>query len=574
MGETLTLYGTPAVLFALAIVCGLVALIVPVKLEEAIQNRLSQSILFTDASGQAYENWVSNEGPGAPEAFTYIWMFNITNDLNKITTKGEKVNVQKIGPYVYKNFYRNVNATFKDKNGERVVQFVPYVYLIFDEERSGVGLSQKDAITAPAIGFWSILNMRQLLDQLGAYDQILELVIPLFELKPWETHTVNEWLFGYPDPTLMTMKTLIDLGVVPTGTLLDTMPTRSQLLRNSTSPQQAQKQVGTSTLSLGFPNAARFQTIVEFQTHEVLDCWNYEQVTQQTSVQETADVVTTVTTTTTVKHKGLRVDAPIGNFFGFRMGDDDVDKQLFWSLVMRTLRLVRTEKDVEYKGLTLNRFEIDQAEFLNAEENPANARWGQVWHSGVFNLTSCLNAAFFMSQWNFLGAGHFRTFTTGVESPNLNDKTLIDVEPLSGAAVRSTRKIQGNIRVGGLQDNVTNDFNIPGPGLIPQYQADFRSFITDKQASDLQEAHQFVARSRAAMTVCAVIGGLGLLLALGGLGLAIVRVRRKPKGYLLEDVETDSLINTPAKRRAEDASYGTDARDSPVTKTQDQTEDK
>lgn len=95
-----------------------------------------------EEGGEIYELW---QNPPA-EIFIKIYLFNITNSEAFMSGK-EKLKVEEIGPYVYKELFTHDNVTFND-NG--TVSTIPHHPLVWQPEMSG-GRSEDDLFMLPNI---------------------------------------------------------------------------------------------------------------------------------------------------------------------------------------------------------------------------------------------------------------------------------------------------------------------------------------------------------------------------------------------------------------------------------------
>jgi len=470
-------YVTPAVLFVTSLTLIIIAIVVPFKIEEQIDDTLAENFLFDTDSGEGWNKWVTNEKPGSSMGWVEVWLFNVTNP-DETRYEDAVPIVNEIGPFYYRQYLRQVDPVFGDINGERVVTATPYIYLIFDRNQSI--LPDDTVITMPGLGYWGVMTSA-LVTGNPVYQQIL---YPIFGSNQWgqpfEQHTVNEWLFGYDDMSLFVIQQL---------TQNPSQQIRLALLRNQSSPEDAQAQVNTSTTSCGFPNPARFQQLLRWRGSEDIDFWDGE----------------------------YKVAGSAGNFFGFkRSGQEDTELH-FWSLIGRSVVLVHNAT-IYTNGIKTYRYRVDPKEFYNATLNAANAKFYQYKYNGLLNLTTVVGAPVFFSKGHFLDADP--SLFEYIENMTMPDPAVddiyIDVEPITGVAFVTYKMSQINIHVGALvQEQLI--VNMTRQWIHPLIVVSQNSRLVDSQIADLKDALDFYDRAVVAedfvLYGCSIIGCLLFLAA-------------------------------------------------------------
>lgn len=147
------------VLVALMVSCLLLGVIVPVILNGIVNVLIDQQVVVDSTSAPNYEAWQTNaQGPGTDVQIGYdIYFFDVQNP--KEILQGAKPIVTEVGPYAYNEFYVKFDISWSD--GGNVVTYNTQRYYIFDEERTGAGLSESDEITLPyptALAFSFLLS--------------------------------------------------------------------------------------------------------------------------------------------------------------------------------------------------------------------------------------------------------------------------------------------------------------------------------------------------------------------------------------------------------------------------------
>jgi len=416
-------------------------------------------------------------------------------------------------------------VAFDTFNEERVVSSTPYSYLVFSRDLTNITYSESDLIVAPNIAFWAVMKAPLLADNPQLKDGLLGLCA-YYGWGAFTVHNVSEYLFGYTDDLLVEIDNQIK-GVVPTTVV--------QYIRNQTSEQDAYNQVKTSTVSCGFPNTKRFQQIVRWQQNATVDFW--------------LDPFT--------------VYGSPGNFFGFFRRGSGVTENLFWAQVARTLPM-EVEIETEYQGVSVYRYIFPESVIENGTTNPENKQFFQDGPKGLFNATAILKVPIFYSWPHFYqGDPTLLTHFEGPRAPDPNlDNSYIEVQPIIGANCHSSRKVQGNLLVGPLQDPVNTKINITDEIYFPLYWMDIQSAITDAQAEEMRNSLAFYdtakVGSKAILFSCSLISPVLF-------GIAVVILwrrrnfwRREGEGQLLgfgDEAETGDIAIGYDNNKKDD--YGT-----------------
>jgi len=476
----------PFILFSAGFALLLCAIIVPFQIEEQVDNKLVRQFLFEDNTTDAYARWQSNLLPDSALGWVQIYMYNTTNAWDVICCDAKPI-LQEIGPFYYRQYLQNVNATFSQWKGETVITTNPWIYLIFDQEKTAPGLNENLIMTMPGLGYWGILGSYMVRHD-PALLGLLRSVYGGF--TPYLNLTVHQWLYGYQDPVLSLVKMfrpdIVKNDVVAlfrnqtspdAGNTIISTTTESTAANKTTasSPTPTSTTIvtstittttivaSTSTVSCGFPNAARFQQTLFWQGLENVTYWD----------------------------PPLPVQGSPGNYFGFRREGQEDDEVHFWSLVARHVRLNHTSTG-SYKGIKVYRYHVDPKEYYNATLNPTNARFQQLKYNGFFNLTIQFLAGVFYSRGHWLGVDpQLANQVIGVPPPNATqDEIYFDIEPLTGAVIRQFKPVQENLLFG---DWVAPELgvNVSRLFLHPLILMQINTLVSDQQAQDLYDALAF-----------------------------------------------------------------------------------
>jgi len=139
--------------------------------------------------------------------------------------------------------------------------------------------------------------------------------------------------------------------------------------------------------------------------------------------------------------------------------------------------------------------------------------------NGFFNATPVLVVPVFYSWPHFyLGDQNLSLMLDGVRGPEEDlDSSWIDVQPIIGANCQSSRKIQGNLVVGDVNDTEYTNITMPLDIYFPTYWMDIKSAITDDQATEMRNALAFYdtakVGSKAILYACSIISPVLFFLA-------------------------------------------------------------
>jgi len=185
-------------------------------------------------------------------------------------------------------------------------------------------------------------------------------------------------------------------------------------------------------------------------------------------------------------------------FSAFQEGSVSSEFSLWTNEVQRAVHLVLVG-GVTFKGITLNRYQIDPAQLLNASVNPANNKYLQFLGPGIIPMQRYYGGAdLFLSQPHFLGCDvttiKSRLDPTSTISPvddfNVH-KTYLDIEPYTGKTFSARKRLQVGIMLSGRRYAKDGPYgkiiagypNHRNPIFVPIVWAEEGNDITDSDAS-------------------------------------------------------------------------------------------
>ncbi|XP_075689686.1 scavenger receptor class B member 1 isoform X2 [Rhinoderma darwinii] len=359
---------------------------VPVIMKQQVE----KNVRIDPSSGFAYEMWRDLPVP----FFMSIYVFEIMNPKEMLL--GEKPRVEQRGPYVYREQKQKTNITFNE-NG--TVSFVEWRTFQFDPEKSAG--SEEDYLVVP--NFIVLVSSMMMKDSSYAVKFLLNLAFSMHNQQPFMNRTVKEILWGYNDPFLDFVNSLLP-GVLPFtgkfGLFSD--------FNNSNT--------GIFTVDTGVEDISKVQMI---------DTWNgFKEVTYWHSDQANM------------------VNGTAGQMWPpFRTPSQPLE---FYSPdACRSLKLVY-EREESFRGIPTFRYTAPNYLFANGTDYPPNAGFCPCVASGVMNVSSCrFNAPFFLSFPHFYNADpEYVESVDGLHPSEELHSLFLDLHPLTGIPMNCSIKMQ------------------------------------------------------------------------------------------------------------------------------------
>ena len=148
-----------------------------------------------------------------------------------------------------------------------------------------------------------------------------------------------------------------------------------------------------------------------------------------------------------------------GEMFGRPVRGPSLD--MFVSDIFRTIPMEKASSNNDWYGVTLDRWQIPDAELANSTANPAHAQFFSDGPSGLVNLTAATNAPSFASYPHFFaGAASLVSEVVGL-SPNSDTHiTYMDIEPNTGLLARAHKALQSNFLLNAYSFPTCNDLSL------------------------------------------------------------------------------------------------------------------
>jgi hypothetical protein len=117
----------------------------PFLINHFLEEGIKSTVVIDSASSKSYASWYTNTDPDGQPAYLDAYFFDVQNP-DEILKGAKPVVVQK-GPYTFDEKFRKLNIEWSD-DGDTVTYYT-WKYYVFNEEKSGKGLTLDDKITVP-----------------------------------------------------------------------------------------------------------------------------------------------------------------------------------------------------------------------------------------------------------------------------------------------------------------------------------------------------------------------------------------------------------------------------------------
>jgi hypothetical protein len=186
--------------FVLLIACGLVTIgIVGIILgSDILQNQVNNQLPLTAYSDQL-SSW---EIPPVP-IYLQFWLWECVNIREFLA--GEKPTIIQRGPYTYHE--RRTKQEVRFNENYTVTYKQPISYSFLPEMSVGGEETEITMINAPLVTIVSLLRKQNNVTQ-----EIVNIILKIFNESLFVKHTVREWVWGYEDPLLKKAQTIPFIG--------------------------------------------------------------------------------------------------------------------------------------------------------------------------------------------------------------------------------------------------------------------------------------------------------------------------------------------------------------------------
>lgn len=124
-----------------------IAFIIPAIIDSLVNESIDEQVIIDSTNAPNYQSWQTNvEGPGEEIQIMYdVYYFDLQNPVGVLN--GQKPALIELGPYAFNEYFNKFDITWS--NDGDVVTYYTQKYYIFNQGRSGPGLTEFDNITVP-----------------------------------------------------------------------------------------------------------------------------------------------------------------------------------------------------------------------------------------------------------------------------------------------------------------------------------------------------------------------------------------------------------------------------------------
>ncbi|XP_069476217.1 scavenger receptor class B member 1 isoform X2 [Ambystoma mexicanum] len=437
-----------------------------------IHQQVEKNVQINPASGFAFEMWRDLPIP----FYMSFYIFEVLNPQEILA--GEKPNITQRGPYVYRENKQKTNISFHDNY---TVSFLEYRDFHFVPEMSAG--SEEDYLVVPNILVLSVSIMMEHLPLPIRW--ILSGAFVTFNEEPFMNRTVRDIMWGYDDPLLDFLNTIVP-GLIPFkgkfGLFAD--------FNNSNT--------GLFTVFTGVDDIRRVQ---------MMDSWNgLTEVTYWQSEQCNM------------------LNGTAGQMWPPFM-KPHTDLEFYSPDACRSMTLAY-QGSSDFRGIPTFRFTAPETLFANGTVYPPNEGFCPCVASGVQNVSACrFNAPVFMSLPHFYMADPvFGQSVNGLEPSESEHSMFIDLHPLTGIPMNVSIKFQVNLYVKAVHGiSQTGKIN---PVILPFLWFEERGFIEGEVFDTYYTTLVLIPIILEYLQYIFI--GLGVLLVVIALGLFITNKRESP----------------------------------------------
>ena len=456
--------------------------------ETLIDSQLQEKLLISPDSF-IFSEWKTPP----PPIFMQYWMFNVTNSDN--VTQGHKPTVEQVGPFTYRLYQPKTDIAFYPNN---TVSYKFNHTLVFQPDMSyanpaDVNITQ---LNVPLLTVQSLTKKYKIPTYL-----VKLLILALGDTAVFVNHTVEEWLFGYPDPVFKAVSVIMDI------------------LHKHFAPDFGlfvgynNSNDGVYLVNTGKDDITKSNQICKWNGNDSLPWWTSAEANM--------------------------VNGTDGTFMSPKV---DTSKKLY-AFVTDICRSVyfQFEKDSSVKGINTVRFTMPAVVFENATENPDNAGFcvppKNCLDSGVLDISTCKQGApvVLSSPHFYLASSRYIHGVNGMHPNKKEHETFVDIEPLSGSVLNAAKRLQINTHLQNL--GIFSNLKHVNDVILPMLWLN-ESFTLDTATANMFKSQVF-SLIKLVHVLPFVILGLGLALMLIGCVLLALWYKRRNSLFVSVPLEED-----------------------------------
>uniref|UniRef100_A0A8C9AJ35 Scavenger receptor class B member 1 n=1 Tax=Prolemur simus TaxID=1328070 RepID=A0A8C9AJ35_PROSS len=394
MGGHAKARGAAAALGVLGLLCAVLGAVMIALLPSLIEQQVLKNVRIHPSS-LSFNMWKDIPVP----FYLSVYFFNVLNP-DKVL-KGEKPQVQELGPYVYREFRHKTNITFHDND---TVSFLEYRSYQFQPAKSRG--SESDYVVVPNILVMSASMMME--DRPMSLKLMMTLAFTTLGQRAFMNRTVGEIMWGYDDP-LMSLINKYFPGMFPFNGKFGLFAE----LNNSDS--------GLFTVFTGVKNFSRIHLVDKWNGLSKVSFWHSDQCNM--------------------------INGTAGQMWAPFMTPES-SLEFYSPDACRSMKLIYKESGV-FEGIPTYRFVAPKTLFANGSDYPPNEGFCPCMESGIQNVSTCrFNAPLFLSHPHFYdGDPALAEAVTGLH-PNQEEHSLfLDIHPVTGVPMNCSVKMQLNLYI-------------------------------------------------------------------------------------------------------------------------------
>eukprot|EP01061_Rhynchopus_euleeides_P037892 TRINITY_DN65203_c0_g2_i1.p1 TRINITY_DN65203_c0_g2~~TRINITY_DN65203_c0_g2_i1.p1 ORF type:complete len:562 (+),score=214.42 TRINITY_DN65203_c0_g2_i1:96-1688(+) len=392
-------------------------IVIQFVIEQIVISQAEDMLPMKDYDSALFQPWLDHGGAGSP-IYNHFFVWNITN-AEEYVYDGERPILEKIGPFVYRNFQWRDAVQWSGNNRE-FINFTYHSYNVKAPERTTKQWAMTEKVTIPNYPlqglFLAVETAFPPEEYPALFNDIMDAVKLLTGLDNdglFLTMTIEEALFGYNDKTidLVVNRVLEIVKFVDPKFSLSHISGFNQLQSIDTPQFYANK-------SVQYSGTSNYKKTAEF-----IEWCGLKDLSQYWP-------------------EDPKIEGTDG--WNFPPQPDDVLK-LFIDSIPAVVTVNKREK-VDVKGIHTNRFYISDDIFRNdsafAKTHYTNCP------SGMINLTSVQGASVFLSNPHFQNGDPVLREWVDIPPPDAErDTTWLAIEPITGSSVKAQQLIQINLRM-------------------------------------------------------------------------------------------------------------------------------
>ncbi|XP_046979309.1 lysosome membrane protein 2-like [Schistocerca americana] len=395
---------SPAALYAVAAVlslltAGFVVGSVVMWGTNVFEDAVLQNLVIRNDT-QTFQWWV--DPPVQPLVRVYI--FNYSNAVEFEAGNAEKLRVNEVGPFAFRQHLHKVNVAFTNNGTVRYQDDASFTF-VPELSVGGLNTTKLRLINMPLVSAISMLRKSSYWTQIG--------VKAVMAKSPFLHLDVEEFLWGYQE-ALMTLSSIFSMfGLSPSDMRLGFLEARSGIGRSMIEAET------------GARDMKQLGIIVSVDGEPRLRAWGDTECS--------------------------RVDGTDGSMFPPHLVEQHAPLYLFNKELCRRLPL-EFEKDLMVNDIPARRYRPPRNVFARGDVNPENACFCQSDEcppGGVFNASPCaFGAPIMVSLPHFhLGDKELLEAIEGMNPDPEKHDIYLDIHPTLGVVMRGKTSLQFNVRV-------------------------------------------------------------------------------------------------------------------------------